>query len=313
MNQQFESWLRSGEKNPIFLKFNCHAYIFLRLPKRPGFDYLFVQRQYRGEGALCAYNFGYVGIYNAADGLIYGADCSLICADELDNTLTERSEERLLIQLTRDVRALVERRVSGDRNRLRISQFADYQKFEHLERYHKYYAQSAARRLILAGQTPDDTGFLCKYHPEEWTEDALLDYLADPLGYTEREAERFWAAEGNQEEMLLDFLMHDAVVVEYEKLTDDVENPVHTIRRINEAVRASNAKTVTVTVCKDGQEFTFKTAASALCLDCADTYATWDIAAADRREFEKRFGRGAEYAPKEITRITYGRKTLYKA
>ena len=52
MNRQFETWLRSGETNLLFLKLERESYIFLRLPKRPGFDYLFAQRQYRGGGAL---------------------------------------------------------------------------------------------------------------------------------------------------------------------------------------------------------------------------------------------------------------------
>lgn len=80
-----------------------------------------------------------------------------------------------------------------------------------------------------------------------------------------------------------------------------------------EAVAFTGAKTVTVTIRKDGQDFTFKTEACVLRRDCTNTYGTWYIAAADRREFEKRFGRGAEYAPQEIMRITYGRKTLYEA
>ena len=52
MNRQFEMWLRSGETNLLSLKLERESYIFLRLPKRPGFDYLFAQRQYRGDGAL---------------------------------------------------------------------------------------------------------------------------------------------------------------------------------------------------------------------------------------------------------------------
>ena len=38
MNRQFETWLRSGETNLLSLKLERESYIFLRLPKRPGFD-----------------------------------------------------------------------------------------------------------------------------------------------------------------------------------------------------------------------------------------------------------------------------------
>ena len=92
MNRQFEMWLRSGETNLLSLRLERESYIFLRLPKRPGFDYLFAQRQYRGDVALHADDFEYVGIYNAADGLVYDADYALIHAEGLDDTLAERSK-----------------------------------------------------------------------------------------------------------------------------------------------------------------------------------------------------------------------------
>ena len=193
MNRQFEMWLRSGETNLLSLRLERESYIFLRLPKRPGFDYLFAQRQYRGDGALHAEGIEYAGIYNAADGLVYDADYALIHAEGLDDTLAERSKGNLLKRLKQDVRALVERRVAGDRGNLTICELTDARSLERLEQYRKYRAPSAARELILGGLTPEDAGFSCHYRPDQWTEDTLLDYLADPLGYAEREAARFWA------------------------------------------------------------------------------------------------------------------------
>lgn len=196
MNRQFEAWLRSGETNLLFLRLERESYIFLRLTKRPGFDYLFTQRQYRGDGALHADDFEYAGIYNAADGLVHDAGYPLIHAEGLDDTLTERSKECLRKRLKQDVRALVERRVAGDRSNLAIRELTDAQSLERLEQYRKYRAQPAARELFLGGLTPEDAGFSCHYRPDQWTEDTLLDYLADPLGYAEREAARFWPMMG---------------------------------------------------------------------------------------------------------------------
>ena len=84
MNRQFEAWLRSGETNLLSLRLERESYIFLRLPKRPGFDYLFAQRQYRGDGALHAEGIEYAGIYNAADGLVYDADYAPVSYTHLD-------------------------------------------------------------------------------------------------------------------------------------------------------------------------------------------------------------------------------------
>ena len=43
------------------------------------------------------------------------------------------------------------------------------------------------------------------------------------------------------------------------------------------------------------------------------SYNSYYIAAADRREFERRFGRFADFKPKEIAKITYGRHSIYEA
>ena len=144
MNRQFEMWLRCGETNLLSLRLERESYIFLRLPKRPGFDYLFAQRQYRGDGALHAEGIEYAGIYNAADGLVYDADYALIHAEGLDDTLAERSKGNLLKRLKQDVRALVERRVAGDRGNLAIRELTDARSLERLEQYRTYRAPSAA-------------------------------------------------------------------------------------------------------------------------------------------------------------------------
>ena len=59
------------------------------------------------------------------------------------------------------------------------------------------------------------------------------------------------------------------------------------------------------------KELTFKTAANSL-TGHRNYYSTYDIPAQDRREFERLFGRGANYSAEDITRITYGKKTLYE-
>ncbi len=92
----------------------------------------------------------------------------------------------------------------------------------------------------------------------------------------------------------------------------DTSNPIHRMKAITDAVKASGAKTVTVTVQKDGTELTFKTEASSL-IGYRNRYSTFDIPAQDRREFEQLFGRYADYTAEDITRITYGRNTIYEA
>jgi hypothetical protein len=69
---------------------------------------------------------------------------------------------------------------------------------------------------------------------------------------------------------------------------------------------------VTVTVQKAGEELSFRTGTTPL-RGRYNSYSTSHIAAADRQEFERLFGRYASYTAEDITRITYGKRTLYEA
>ena len=164
---------------------------------------------------------------------------------------------------------------------------------------------------ILDAAEFEPPSFQCFYEAENWTEDSLLSYILDPQGYAAKEATDYM--EGNQEEKLFDFLCNDAELAEYQALVEDTDNPVHIVKKIMAAMNTTSAKTVNVTIYKDGEKFSFKTEAQELRRDCKDYYSTWNIVAADRRKFEQRFGRHAEYYPQEIIRITYARAVLYEA
>ena len=112
--------------------------------------------------------------------------------------------------------------------------------------------------------------------------------------------------------MLYTFLQNDAVLAEYQAIVTDEGNPVHCVKRIMAAMKTTSAKTVNVTICKDGTEFTFKTEADSFRRDCYSYYSTWEMTATDRREFERIYGRSARYYPQEILKITYARKVLYQ-
>ena len=86
----------------------------------------------------------------------------------------------------------------------------------------------------------------------------------------------------------------------YRAILADTKNPVHLIKKISAAMAATSAKTVNVTISKNGTEFTFKTEAFSLRGDCGSHYNSWSIVAADRRKFEQLFGRSADYTPEEI-------------
>ena len=148
--------------------------------------------------------------------------------------------------------------------------------------------------------------------PEELTilKEYLLSYLKSPEDYIKTTAEQYMR--DNQEEFLAQFLKKDALLAEYQMLSQDSDAPVYRMRAITDALQKSGAKTVNVTVQKDGVELTFKTSAESL-KGLKSQYSTWYIAPSDRLQFRHLFGAGSDYSAEDIIRIAYGRSTLYEA
>lgn len=311
MNDTFTSWLASGDAGPCCFQDKGYAYILIRVEKNADFEYLFCQRQYNKEGLVRDSTFKYAGIYCRKDGLIYDAEHDLTSLEENPELLQKRSAEELREQLKVAVREKVEAAIGNDRRNLQIAELTDSRLLNQLEYTNKYSAKEAARRHYLDTVDFEPPVFSCHYDPDRWKEDSLLACIADPEGYARQQAEGFIA--DNQENMLYDFLYNDAVLKEYRAILADTGNPVHIIKKIKAAMETTSAKTVNVTIRKEGTEFTFKTEASSLRGDCGSHYNSWSIVAADRRKFEQLFGRSADYTPEEILCITYARNVLYEA
>ena len=236
MNELFTNWLHSGDKDLLRLVLPRETYLFLRAEKRPGFDYLYCQRQYGSDGLRRHDGFQYAGLYCAADALIYDADYALTHMDGADKTLPARSCEALRRQLQQDVRTMIEQRVDNDRGHLTVHELADEKFLCALDTYRKYYAARDVRQRYLETGELDSDGFRCRYVPEGWAEDSLLSYIADPLAYAEREAECYWTE--NQEEMYLQFLEQDARDAEQAAIAQNPQNPVHIVRQIMAVMNA---------------------------------------------------------------------------
>lgn len=311
MNDTFTRWLASGDMGQCCFQEKGYGYIVIRVEKTPDFEYLFSQRRYDKEGMKRDSTFKYVGIYCRKDGLLYDAEYDLTSLEDDPEPLQKRSAEALREQLKVAVREKVEAAIGNDKGNLQITELTDSGLLSQLTYARQHGAKEAARRQYLDTEDFDPPAFACNYDPDRWKEDSLLAYILDPEGYTEQQAKEY--IEENQETMLHNFLYNEAVMQEYRAILEDKENPVHTVKKIMDAMRTTSAKTVNVTVLKEGVEFTFKTEATALRGDCTSYYHTWNIVAADRKKFEQTFGRNADYRPAEILRITYARNVLYEA
>lgn len=305
---EFMGWLASTYNGNFgYAVGNFHT-IIIRVCKNEDFDYLYAQRQYQSSEIERRSNFEYAGMYCKRDRRLYDVQYEIrgLADDKV------RSVEALKADLKQAVRRAVEERINNDRRNLQITELSTERKINDLAYYIEHTAWRDAREAYLHDE--HDTGFSfsfqCCYRPNAWTEDSLLTYILDPVQYVTVEAEKYISS--HQENILSAFLEADMAAAEYAAILGNPQHQTHTVKRIMAAVKASAAKMVTVTIHKDDIDFTFKAEAHQFRQDCTAWYGAWYIAAADRREFERIFGRNADYRPEHITRITYARKTLYQ-
>jgi len=321
MQVQFSAWLspqracglagnpEAGPKSGAFtFQENRDCSTIIRVRKNTDFFYLYCQR-YNSGGITRSGDFEYAGIYCGRDGMVYDDQYNIrpLRHDEL----MREGAQQMLLRLKADVRQAVEAAIGNDRSNLRITELSNQRDRDSLENHIEYNASSEARRLFLNDDDSKAIAYSCFYDPPCWTEDSLLEYILDPEGYTAREAVIYIGS--HQEAILYDFLTADATAAEYRAIVKNLQHQAHRVKRIMQAMSATTAKTVRVTICKNDVEFTFKTEADAFRRDCGSHYSTWKIALADRREFERLYGRSAVYGPEDILLIEYGRSVIYEA
>lgn len=285
------------------------CYTFVKIPQQENIDFIFGQENYYSPGVGWHDKFEFCGAYSHQTKLLRLTDTPLTyIADGL--TPEENMDfEGLLRKVNVQINACVEEIVGGDRANLPVQAVTDEALQRYLQQYREYDAKEEAIQTFIAAKDPAPQS-LSWYHAEQWTEAGIAAYLTDPDGYIKTQAEDYIAQNG--EDLLAQFLKHDALAEELQKIEADTDNPLHRMRAITQALNRCGAKTVNVTIHKDGEEMTFKVPANGL-KGYRVSYNAWDIPAADRRQFYEMFGRSAQYTAEDITKITYGRNTIYEA
>lgn len=300
-----------------------YNYVIVRTKRDENFDFLFCQKNWRGKNPTDIIQpepLSYAGAYFKSDGKIYDAQDILIDYVSDSAVLRELTMEKLLERIQQEVREKVESIIGNDRSNLRVVELADAHLRRELQEKREFGAKSAARLRFLE-ETPQPIQFHCGYRviaPEVNRRDSnliknetMFAYLRDPDGYVNQEASKY--IRENQEKMLFTFLNNDLLQKEYDSLVSDADDQIHVVRKIMTAMQKEPlAKTVNVTIRKNGKMFTFKANAEQFRMDCSYVYNKNDIVSQDRQEFKFAFGYNASYRPKDIVQITYGRKVLYE-
>ena len=311
LHETFSAWLKGSEAGSFMFQKHEINYVVIKAQKNADFDYLYTQHNHGCSSIKRGDKFEYAGIYCRRDGLVYDAQYYLLTIKESLEGIISLSAKLLLARMIGEVCDAVVAAIGNDRSKLHVKKLTQTQDLNALEHAKEYGAATTARELFLSGVDGTAPQYRCAYTSLYWEEDTLLEYILDPADYVSRTATAYIAE--NQDAILLAFLKNDEIAKEYAALTDTPQNPVHTIRKIMWAMRATEAKTVRVTICKDGKEFSFKTDANDMRRDCGFHYDIYHIIGADKGKFEALFGRHSHYDPADILRIVYGRTTIYEA
>ena len=225
-----------------------------------------------------------------------------------------KSKSVIISDAERRIRDIVDAAIADNRDNLRVKSIDEVNEprlLENLAEHRERGAAETARRLLLDGETPEDIKVSCTYKADDIPDADFLDAITDFEAYCRRMAAEY--IEYEQEYMFISFLANDATKAEMLALMNDTENEVHMIAAIKYALDRGGGKMVTVTTDIDGKVLTFKATTSSINRDpCGGTYSPWYIAAADRARFEELYGKRAEYRPRDIVRITYGKSVLYQ-
>lgn len=308
-SDDFQRWLDLGTAPLIVWQGEKAAAVLSRLEKNPSVDYLYRTAVEQDNAISWNNSPTFCGVYDMEHRALYLTVDSLPCFMNGKYPFIAEAGQSMLENISGSIGQRVEDIIANDRNNLPVQELTEYHIRHDLQYYQEYGAKEEAIRRYFDGREPDGR-FHSGYKLDALPEATFIAYLQDPEAAVQAEAEQY--IRDNQEQFLMQFMKNDALLTEYHALMQDTDNPIHKMKAITDAVKNSGAKTVTVTVRKDGQELTFKTPASSL-TGHRNCYSTYDIPASDRREFERLFGRYSDYTPEEITRITYGRQTIYEA
>lgn len=304
---EFKNWLKDETIKPLTKTVDRMNKVYIKIPKRENFFYLFCQWHNKSLEAESGHDFEYAALYNKQDGLVYNAGL------DFQETFPEAATGPKISRLSKTVNESIRTRLEDfvAQNQTDLSMRKVFEKgLAELEDYKKYQLEKDIQRYFLKGmENSEDEN--PRYYDHEWTEEDLLDYLEDADGYIERTAEKIWSK--RQEAILLEQKIRSLIKTGVEELEKESDSPLHRQRNILYALRNSLAKTVSVTIHKNGVEYRFKTTAAELCRETVASYSTYPMPVKDREQFASLFGGHASYDPEDIVDIAYRGKSLYRA
>ena len=302
----FQRWLDWGNAPLTICTGEKAITMLLKIEKKP-VDYLY-QSAVEADGCIPWKNgLTFCGVHDIRNHTLYLTESLTAVLTDGQSPFAVRAILSVVNEICGRINRRVEESIANSRDNLSVQDITGWKAARELKDYVEDGAHREALDRFFGGNKPDGQ-FHSGYALDQLPEAVFMAWLQDPEGFIEAETEQYIKI--NQEKFLLQFLKNDTLLVEYQALIQDPDNPLHRVKAISEAIKTSGAKTVTVTVQINGKELSFRTGTTQL-RGRYNSYSTCHIAAADRKEFEQLFGRFVNYTAEDITRITYGRNTIW--
>lgn len=308
---ELKDWLNNPSSTKLFANGRNDSTVLIKVPLNEEFDFIYHQHHFNGAELEINQQLEFAGIYCQKDGCIYNPGYRLRSCCDSTSIIKEHSDKSEIKKVLSElVSSRVDEIIGNDRSNLSVKEIKSDEYSENIAHYEQIGAVNEARRIFLKEKEIPEIKFHCSFEVDWLSDETYLKFIADRDLLVEEMAND--VIRNHQEAMLAQFIRNDYLQNELDKIIEDPSNILHKIRGIIGAVKDSGAKMVTVTINKNGEDFTFKYEADHLIYDPGNHYSSWWIKASDRQEFENRFGRYADFHPEEITQITYGRNTIFE-
>ena len=307
--EDLSQWIENDEAHHCVVEEKGDKKNLVKIPYDDDFNFLYYQRVYNGNNLSRTQAFYYCGLYNKLDGKLY--DLQSVLKGKLPELDSGKTIRTIQDEFESAVRSFINDIVDNNVDNLRSPFFENESYQQKLDHFKEYYAEAVIRQKFLDGESAEDVKFQCDYDCDRFEESQMIRFLKYSTAAVEEAATGYWQT--HQDDMLLDLYMNEHVKDCLEKLEAQEDTRFHRQRNISKAVNESGAKSVNVTIQRDGKDFTFKYPAFNLGCNAYMDYHSWDMPAKDRENFRNMFEEGSRFYPQEITAISYRGKTIYEA
>lgn len=303
MEQEFFDFLQSSSNLQTFNYGNNSKIMVSKVSYNDKVDILYSLRSYSGELFNLDSPFKYSGIYDKENNklfdLEYNIRCDILNWDYGDERLIDSSQ--LYEMISDDVNDKIRELVNDSKDE--IFDLKDAELGDEL-------TDNDVIHAFMDGYTSSTFEDNYVEYSTSKPKD-ILDYLTNKKDFIEEDARDFIL--NHQSEILKGLTISREKRKALKRIEDDENHLYHKIKAIRDSVKGKNYVTINLTINKDGIEQTFKYNAASLVSSYNSKLSCYNIEkVSDRDKFEENFGRWSDFEYRDITKITYGKNTIYE-